>query len=214
MIQGSTGRALVLTASLIAAPGCAPFGDAGWGLRLPAGRSAVMDGEVWSVDGRRGRVQVRSSRGRSNTLYVDRATRVTYRRRSYGVEALERGDIVRVWLDVDGRGEAWADRIEVLESVRERYDRYGYDRYDDDEDRADGRYATPVGRIEGRVGEVDLRNGYFTVEQGFGRSVAVYVPGALDRNEFRRVQQLRRGDRVRAEVRPLSGNEAELLRMR
>jgi hypothetical protein len=210
MIQGSTGKALVLTASLLAAPGCAPFGDTGWGPQGPAARSAVIDGQVWAMDGRRGRLQVRSGSGRTSTLNVDRATRVTYRRRSYPVDALERGDVVRVWVEVDGRGDAWAERVEVRESVRERYDRYDDDRYGYD----DGQYQNRVERVEGRVGEVNLRNRYFTVEQGSARSLAVYLPQALDRNEYRRVERLRRGDRVRADVRPLSGNEAELVRMR
>jgi hypothetical protein len=209
MIQGSTGRALMLTASLLAAPGCAPFGDTVWGPRLPSARSAVIDAQVWAVDSRRGRLQVRSGRGGTRTLNVDRATRVTYRQRNYPVDALERGDVVRIWLEVDGRGDAWADRVEVRESVRERYDRYGDDRYGYD----DRRYENRVERVEGRVGEVNLRSGYFTVVQG-DRSVAVYFPDGLDRNEYRRVEQLRRGDRVRADVRPISGNEAELVRMR
>ena len=212
MIQGSTGRALVLTASLLAAPGCAPFGDTVWGPRVPSTRSVVVDGQVWTVDNRRGRIQIRSARGRPNTVRVDRATRVVYRQRSYPVDALERGDVVRIWLEVDARGDAWADRVEVRESVRERFDRYGNDagdRYDD------GRYgAGRVERLDGRIGELNLRNGYFTVDQGFNRSVAVYFPDQLDRNEYRRVERLRRGDRVRADVRPISGTEAELVRLR
>jgi hypothetical protein len=211
MIQGSAGRALVLTATLLAAPSCAPYGDTIWGPRAPSARSAVIDGEVSAVDARRGQIRVRSNRGRTNTLNVDRATRVLYQRRSYPLDALERGDVVRVWVEVDGRGEAWADRVEVRESVRERYDRYGYDdRYGTD----DPRYQNRVELVEGRVGEVNLRNGYFTIEQGFNRSLAVYFPEGIDRDEYRRVGRLRRGDRVRADVRTLSGNEAELVRLR
>jgi hypothetical protein len=211
MIQGSTGRALVITASLLALPGCAPFGDTVWGPRLPSARNAVIDGEVWAVDDRRGRLQVRSGGGRTRTLTVDRATRVLYRQRSYPLQALERGDVVRVWLEVDGRGDAWADRVEVRESVRERYDRYGDDdRYGYD----DGRYQGRVERIEGRVGDVSLRDGYFTIEQGFNGSVAVYFGDRLDRDAYRRLERLRRGDRVRADIRLLSGNEAELVRFR
>jgi hypothetical protein len=210
-IQGSTGRALVLTASLLAFPGCAPFGDTVWGSRLPSARSRVIDGEVWTVDGRRGRLQLRSGWGRTSTVNVDRATRVVYRQRSYPVQSLERGDVVRVWLEVDGRGDAWADRVEVRESVRDRYDRDGYeDRYGYD----DGRYQGRIERVEGRVGQVNLRERYFTLEQGLNRSIAVYFGDGLDRNEYRRLEELRRGARVRADVRLISGNEAELVRFR
>lgn len=211
MIQGSRGRALVLTASLLAVPGCAPFGETGWGARIPSARSLVLDGQVWSVDGRRGRVQVRSERGRTSAFNVDRATRVEYRRRSYPVNALERGDVVRVWLEVDPRGDAWADRVEVRESVRERYGSRGRDDRGRDER---GRSQERVERIEGRISGVNLRGGYFTVDQGFNRSVDVHFADGLDRNEYRKVERLRRGDRVRADVRPLSGNEAELIKLR
>jgi hypothetical protein len=211
MIQGSTGRALVLTASLLAFPGCAPFGDTVWDSRLPSARSRVIDGEVWSVDGRRGRLQLRSARGRTSTVNVDRATRVVYHQRSYPVQSLERGDVVRVWLELDGRGDAWADRVEVRESVRERYDRYGNDdRYGYD----DGRYQGRLEQVEGRVGQLNLREGYFTLDQGFNRSIAVYFGDRLDREQYRRLERLRRGDRVRADVRSISGNEAELVRLR
>ena len=48
-----------------------------------------------------------------------------YRRREYALGALERGDLVRVYVEVDRRGEAWADRVDVRESVNERRrDRY------------------------------------------------------------------------------------------
>ena len=201
MIQGSTGKALVLTASLLAAPGCTQWGDTMWGPRPQSVRSVVLDGEVWSLDSRQGRLQVRTDRGRTNTVLVDRGTRVTYGRQSYPVDALERGDVVRVWVEVDPRGEAWADRVDVRSSVRDR----GYsDRYDD-------RYR--VERLDGRVGEVNLRQGYFTVEQGRER-VAVRIPNGLDRNELRKVERLRRGDRVDVDVRTISGDEAELVRVR
>ena len=50
---------------------------------------------------------------------------VVYRRREYALGALERGDLVRVYVEVDRRGEAWADRVDVRESVNERRrDRY------------------------------------------------------------------------------------------
>jgi hypothetical protein len=208
-MQGSGGRALVLTAAMLGAPGGSPLGDAGWARRLPTARSRVLDGEVWAVDGRRGRLQVRSARDGTNTLLVDRATRVTYGQRTYSVDALERGDVVKVWLELDAHGDAWANRVEVRQSVREKYDRYGNDAYEDD-----GRYGDRVERLDGRIGDVSLSSGYFTVEGAHDRVVAVYFPPSVARVEYRRIERLRPGDRVRVEVRPISGTEAELVRMR
>jgi hypothetical protein len=211
MIQGSRGRALVLTAALLASGGCAPFGDTGWGPRMPSARNVVLDGQVWAIDSRRGRIQLRSDRGRTNTIKLDRATRIVYRRRNYPVDALERGDLVRIWVEVGPGGDAWADRVEVRQSVRERYG----DRYDGNgRDRSDDRERQRVERIEGRVGVVNLRDGYFTIDQGFNRSVDVYFHDEIDRDEYRRVERLRRGARIQAEVRPLSGNDVELVRLR
>jgi hypothetical protein len=162
-----------------------------------------VDGEIRSVDTRRGRLQLRTATGRTNTVWVDRATRVVYGRRSYPVDALDRGDVVRIWLEVDSRGEAWADRVEVRRSARDRYGRYG-----------DGREWGRVERLNGRVVEVSLRDGYFVVDPGADRAVVVYVPRGLDRDAYRRLERLRRGDRVTADVRLLSGEEAELVRLR
>lgn len=202
VIDGSVARALLLTASLWGASGCAPWGDTVWGPRLPSARTAMVEGEIRSVDSRRGRLEFRTARGRTSTVRVDRATRVVYGRRNYPLDALERGDMVRIWLEVDERGDAWADRVEVRRSAVERYGRY-----------EDERYRGRVERLDGRVLEVSLGNGYFVVDQGYDR-VVVHVPRALDRDEYRRLERLRRGDRVRADVRWLSGDEAALVRFR
>lgn len=207
-IQGSTGKALVLTASLLTAPGCAQWGDGRWAPQSYGVRTVVVDGEVRSVDARRGRLQLLSDRGRVTTVRVDRDTRVTYQRRSYPVNALERGDVVRIWVKVDRRGDAWADRVDVRRSVRDRYrDRYGYD------DGYRGGYR--IERLVGRVRDLDLRDGYFIVEESRDRTVAVHLPERLDRNELRRVERLRRGDRVELEVRAGSGDDdVELIEFR
>lgn len=207
-LQGSRGRALVLAAALLAAPGCARWGDA-WGAPRPNSvRTAVIDGQVWSMDRRRGLLQLRGDRGRTHTVLVDDGTRVTYLRRSYPLDVLERGDVVRIWVDVDRRGDAWADRVDVRSSARDRgrYDRYGYD----------DRYGSGrIERLEGRVVEVNLRQRFFTVERDRNRAVLVRVPDRLDRNEMRRLERMRRGDRVRLDVRASSAadREAELVRI-
>ena len=125
-VTGGTAKALVLTAALLATPGCAQLNDILLDPRHPIDRSVVLEGEIRSVDTRRGRFQVRDERGRgTRTVNVDRGTRIVYRRQEFGLGALERGDIVRVYVEVDRRGEAWADRVDVRRSVNERRrDRY------------------------------------------------------------------------------------------
>jgi hypothetical protein len=187
-------------AALLAASGCAPLGamdDA-----MGSARGATLSGEIRSVDARRGRIEVRESHnGRHQTLRVDRQTRVVYRQRSYPVSALERGDLVRVRVERDRDGQRWAERIDVRESVRER--------------RAPGGWGSArVERVEGTVSRVEPRRGYFTLQVGRNDLLTVLVPSRLGRDDGRRFERLRRGERVRAEVRMVGRGQAELVRFR
>lgn len=185
---------LALVGALATASACAPLE----GVAQPTSRSnAVVQGEVRSLDARRGRVQVREDHGRTHTLRYDNRTRVTYGSRQYPVSSLERGDYVRIRVTHDRGGTAWADRIEVRDSRANRR----------------GSVAGRVERVSGRVANVDTRRGYFTLEQSRTRLV-VHVPRRASSSDARRFDRLRRGDRVSVEVRPLGRNEVELVRFR
>ena len=111
-IDGGTGRALVITAALMSGSST-QIGDAPIRTRAPQTRAAVIDGEIRSVYPRRGRIRVRSPRLGMRTVYVGRSTRVVHLRVEYTVEALEPGDVVRVYVEVDRSGMAWAERVDV-----------------------------------------------------------------------------------------------------
>ena len=120
-MTGGTAKALVLTAALLATPGCAQLHDILLDPYHPSARTVVLEGEIRSVDTRRGRFQVRDEHGRgTRTVMVDRNTDIVYRRHEFGLGALERGDLVRVYAEIDRRGDAWAERVDVRESVNER----------------------------------------------------------------------------------------------
>lgn len=201
-MSGRRGRvpAMALIAGgLLAVAACAPLGAMdgvvlGGGSR---GGSSLMEGEIRSVDSRRARLQVRDQWNRGHTVQFDNRTRVVYRQRQYPVTALERGDLVRIRLVRDRSGRLWADRVDVRESVRER-----------------GRVYGRTDRLAGRVGGVDHRRGYFTLEPSRYETVVVYLPSRLSREDARRFDRLRRGDRVRVEVRLAGRNSAELIRFR
>jgi hypothetical protein len=188
--------AVALVAATAGAAGCAPLGALDE--VVSPSRNTVVTGEVRTVDGRRGRLQVRDDRSsRTHTVRYDNRTRVVYQSRQYPVSALERGDLVQMRVSYDRGGEAWADRIEVRRSVR------------------DTRAASSrVQRMEGRVGQVDTRRGYFTLEQGLLSRTVVYVPRRISSSDARRFDRLRRGERVRADVRVLGRGEVELVRFR
>lgn len=207
--------AVTLTISACAGSGLGTLGDV-----LGSAQSNSLYGEVRSVDTRRGSIQVREQRGRDYTVRIDNRTRVLYQQREYSVSALERGDQVQVYVEYDRNNTAWADRIEVRESARDSRDR---DRGDWDRDRGDrdrndrdrnDRDRAAVMRLDGRVQGIDTRRGWFTVTQTRGPRLVVYVTRNTRSDEIRRFERLRRGDRVRVEVRSRGRDQAELIRFR
>lgn len=187
---------------------CAQMGALG-GLGDVLGGGSSVYGEVRSVDARRGRIQVREQYGRDQTVRFDNRTRVTYQNRRYPVSALERGDQVQMRVEYDRNNTAWAEHIEVRSSARRS------DRRDDRRDDRGGVWGSRVERLDGRVQGIDVRRGYFTMTQNRGSRVVVYMPRNARRDDVRRFERLRRGDRVRVEVRS-SGrrDQAELVRFR
>lgn len=198
---GNRGRRAVvvaLAAGLVVTAACAPLDAMGGGvLAGPGSRDAVLEGEVRSVDPRRSRIEVRDQWNRGHSLRIDRSTQVVYRQRDYPVTALERGDRVRVRVTHDRNGALWAERIDVRESVRDR-----------------GRAAVRTERLNGTVSRVDARRGHFTLQHDRNRSVVVYVPARMSRDDARRFDGLRRGDRVRVEVVGTGRGAVELVRFR
>jgi hypothetical protein len=200
-MSGAGGRLpviLALTGGLLLAPACAPLGAMDGVVLGDGGRSSsFVEGEVRSVDTRRSRMELRDHRNRGYTVHFDRRTQVIYRQRQYPVQALERGDVVRVRLVRDRNGALWADRVDVWQSVRERGVAYGR-----------------TERVNGTVSRVDHRRGHFTMQSGRNQVLVVHVPSRLTREDARRFERLRRGDRVRVEIRPVGRGAAEFVRFR
>jgi hypothetical protein len=198
-------RGLAFAGALVVTGACAPmdtvFGDVG----MPAS-ARTISGEVRSLDARRGRMQVREDYGnRTHTIRFDNRTRVVHNQRTYSPTALERGDYVRVSISHDRSGDAWADRIDVRSSARDSRGRDGRDSR-----------VVRTERVDGTVRNVDTRRGYFMVEYQRGRMMTVQVPRGISSSDARRFDRLRRGDRVRADVR-VHGNDfrnVELIRFR
>jgi len=188
---------LALAGGVMTGAGCAPLGAMDGTVGVPGRHASIVDGQIRAVDMRRGRIELRDGRNRGHLVHYDRDTRVVYGQRLYPVTALERGDVVRIRVVRGRNGVLWADRVDVRESVRHR-----------------GHAVGRVERVNGIVGAVDVRRGRFTVQQGRQQPVVVYVPQRLSREDARRFERLRRGDRVRVEVRPVGRGSAELVRFR
>lgn len=198
----------VLAGSVTACSSMAGLGTLGDVL----GGGTSVYGEIRSVDERRGRIQVREQYGRDQTVRFDNRTRVVYQNRRYPVSSLERGDQVRMRVEYDRNNTAWADYIELRSSGRgtaRRGDRR------DDRNRSGDVWRSRVERLDGRVQGIDVRRGYFTLTQSRGARVLVYMPRNARREDIRRFERLRRGDRVRADVRVVGRrDQAELVRFR
>ena len=207
MIQRIRGHRLAaaLAATVLSVSACSGVGSAledVAGGDLGALGGSTYSGEVRSVDTRRGRLQIREEYdGRTATIRYDDRTRVVYGNREYPVSTLERGDYVRVRVDHDGDGTLWAERIEVTRNGR-----------DDRNDRDNGVSGRTV-RLDGRVRQIDVRRYIFTVEDDDDMYL-VYVPSRASRDDVRRFERLRRGDRARADVRIVRRGQAELIRFR
>lgn len=200
-MSGRLGRipvVLAMAGGVLAGPAaCAPLGAMD-GVVPGGGRSvSLVEGEIRSVDARRSRLQLRDQWNRSHTVLFDGGTRVVYGQRQYPVTALERGDRVRIRLVRVRGGALLADRVDVRESVRER-----------------GRIVGRTDRLTGTVGTVDHRRGHFTIQPSRYETVVVQVPARLSREDARRFDRLRRGDRVRVEVRAAGRGTAQLVRFR
>jgi hypothetical protein len=195
-ITRSTGTFAVATLLLMSAASCSPLdamlGDTG----MPSSRNTLVSGEIRSLDTRRGRIEVRDDRGRNQTVHYDNRTRVTYQQRQYPASQLQRGDQVRMQVVYDRSGTPWADRIDVRSNARA------------------SRASNRVERIDGTVGAIDARRGYFTVQRTRAPTVRVHLASRASRDDQRRFDRLRRGERVRVDVRHLDRNQAELVRFR
>jgi hypothetical protein len=196
-IRRGAPLAVALGALLLSgSTGCATVLDEMGGVYNGGARSSSLSGEIRSIDTRRGRIDVRRSSGRNETVRYDNRTRIVNGQRQYPASSLRRGDQVLVRLSYDRSGTAWADRIEVRRSVR------------------DDRGSTArVQRVSGRIAEVDTRRGWFRLEEGRDR-YTIHVPHRISSGDARRFERLRRGDRVTVEVRPVARSGWELVRFR
>lgn len=156
-----------------------------------------LSGEVERVDEGRREIRIETSHGDHVVRYDDR-TRVLYRGDTYRPENLEPGDLVRVETVESRPGEAYADTIEVTQSVQERTgagDRRGAE------------------RLTGTVEWIDARRGEFGLRAEDRRETwTVEVPFDARDSVRDRFARLNRGDRVRIEVEERGRDRLELVR--
>ena len=167
----------------------------------PTNDTGMVVAEVRSVDTRDQLIRIRTDDGQTADIRYDSRTTVVYRDRTYDVDALETGDLVRMDVTRNAQNEYYTDQIEVEQSVQ---DRTGQDDYNDDIG-SDRLY-----QLSGRVEAIDRSRGRFTMRMSNGVLATVtmpYDPRSSDRDRF---GALRTGNTVRVEGRWVDENVMEL----
>lgn len=157
-----------------------------------------LTGEIRQVDTRRQEIELESGWGEREWVRYDGRTEVYYRQQRYSVRDLDRGDRVRIRLDDTGNRDRarYASVIQVQEGTV----------YDDRD------VYSRRERIDGRVRQIDTRDGWFEVTDGRGDVLLVTLPYDPNRGLYDRFRRLDRGDRVRFEAQRLNRNRVEILR--
>lgn len=187
-----TPRSLIPFALLLAAAvGCGGIGlpGGGGGTTTPPDAEQEISGEVSWVDPDDRELEVQHRTGRVVARF-DADTRVYYQGREYRPENLEPGDVVRMQVVGSGYQNVYARRIDVVESVQSRDDRY-----DPDDEYADR-------HLSGEVERVDTSRREVLIETSTGDRVVAYDDRTrvLYQGKQYRPENLERGDVVRVEV--------------
>lgn len=197
-------RTLLAAVALVTASGCAGntlgtladvLGAAG-GIPGTGQQQGQLTAEVIQVDTRQQAIQVRTQDGRTGAVVYDQNTVVVYQQRQYPVTALERGDVANFQVQQASNNNIYAQRIDVVQSVRDRGGQVG---------------SGQVVQLAGRVGQIDQNRGTFELQTQSGTVLVAlpYNPGAAAVDRFRR---LRTGDSVGIEAQAVSSGRVELIR--
>ncbi len=180
-------RATVVAVALVTLNACAGAGALGSILGGVLGGGAQnsgnqLDGTVQSVDTRNQQINVRQSNGQTITVAYDNRTQVSYQNQNYPVTSLEYGDQIAARVQQTQNGAYYADVIQVTQSARSGSTSSG------------NQNSVP---LEGRVRQVDVPNGWFTITERNNATLTVTLPYNPSRSDLTRFQNLRSGDYVR-----------------
>lgn len=194
--------AVVATAALFVsvAGACSSTGGLGGvlGSVLGGGSQQQLSGTVQGVDTRSQQIFLQQSNGQTIGVGYDSRTQVVFQNQTYSVNSLEHGDQVTARIsNTNGSGNGssyYTDYVQVDQSVSSN----------------GGNTSGNVQTIQGNVRQVDVANGWFTMNAGNSGVVTVSLPynaRSADVNKFR---NLRQGDYVRLYGVYLNNSRVEL----
>ena len=142
-----------------------------------------LSGTVQRVDTQNQQITLQQSNGQTLTVAYDSKTQVTYQNQNYPVTSLDPGDQVTARIQSGNNGGYYTDLVQVTQPVN---------------GSATGSSSSSnVQSLQGTVRQVNVSNGWFTLDAGSGVLLTVslpYNPSSADLNKF---QNLRSGDYVR-----------------
>ena len=176
-------RLTFVAAAAVTMSACAQAGALGeiLGGVLGGGGGNQLQGTIQSVDSRNLRLNIRQSDGQTVAVSYDSQTQVVYQNQNYPVTSLEYGDQVTARIQQTQNGAYYTDLIQVNQSASA----------------STGSGAGgSVQSVEGRVQQVDVPNGWFTMTTN-NASLTVTMPYNPSRSDLSRFQGLRSGEYVR-----------------
>jgi hypothetical protein len=159
------------------------------------GQSGQVSGTITGVNTRSQQIGLQTANGQNVALSYDGQTRVVYQQQQYPVTALERGDRVTMRVQQMQNGAYYTDYVQVDQSVQ-----------------GTGTGSQQAQQFQGTVREVNVNNGWFTVNtSGYG-VLTVSLPYAVSNADITRFRSLRAGETVRFYAVPLNNTRVELQR--
>ena len=157
-------------------------------------QSGQLSGTIRSVDTRSQQIAIQQSNGQTVPVYYDNQTQVVYQNQRYSPTSLENGDRVTARIQANGNN-YYTDYVQVDQSVSG----------------SGSGSASNVQLLQGRVRQVDTRNGWFTVDlDNYNNTLTVTVPYNLNSNDINRFRSLRNGDFVRFYGQYTSSSQVQL----
>jgi hypothetical protein len=156
-------------------------------------QSNQLSGTIRGVDTRSQQIAIQQSNGQTVPVYYDNQTQVVYQNQNYPPTSLENGDRVTARIQANGNN-YYTDYVQVDQSVNG----------------TGSGSSSNVQLLQGTVRQVDLRNGWFTVDLSNYNTLTVSVPYNLNANDINRFRSLRNGDFVRFYGQFVNSSQVEL----
>lgn len=156
-------------------------------------QSNQLSGTIRGVDTRSQQIAIQQSNGQTVPVYYDNQTQVVYQNQNYPPTSLENGDRVTARIQANGNN-YYTDYVQVDQSVSG----------------TGAGSSSNVQLLQGTVRQVDLRNGWFTVDTNGYNTLTVTVPYNLNTNDINRFRGLRNGDFVRFYGQYTSSSQVQL----